>query len=292
MLSFCSPVAARAVIVALAFVGGSIAPVAAQSTATSAPTEGRNLVVDHLVPHRATYTMRLGTTAAGSGVVNARGEMDYSFGETCDGWTVENTTRLTLFYVDGPPMDSEWRYATWESKDGLRYNFTAETRRNGRVTETIDGTAELQAVGGPGAVRFSEPEEQSMDLPAGTWFPNAHFIEMMARARNNDPQFLGLLFDGSDIGEIYEVSALIGPPLPAPAPAADLGEGAALLDSPSRRYMIAFYDHADPNESLPLYEIHLEYHRNGVGRRILQDFIDFTLEVSLDSLESLPAPDC
>jgi len=40
-------------------------------------------------PHRALYSMTLGTTKQSSGVVAARGSMAFEWGETCDGWTVE-----------------------------------------------------------------------------------------------------------------------------------------------------------------------------------------------------------
>ena len=39
--------------------------------------------------HRALYTMTLGTSRTDSGVTGAHGAMAYQWGETCDGWTVE-----------------------------------------------------------------------------------------------------------------------------------------------------------------------------------------------------------
>ena len=46
-------------------------------------------------PHRALYSLTLGSSAkSGSGVLGASGAMYYEWGETCDGWTVEQRFRL------------------------------------------------------------------------------------------------------------------------------------------------------------------------------------------------------
>ena len=42
-----------------------------------------------IAPHRALYTMELATAKSDSGVAAANGTMAYQWGETCDGWTIE-----------------------------------------------------------------------------------------------------------------------------------------------------------------------------------------------------------
>src|SRR5271170_5024387 len=70
-----------------------------------------------LVPHRAIYKMSLASTHSGSGVTAASGAMSYKFGDSCDGWTVENKTALTYAYSEGAPVATTWDFVTWESKD-------------------------------------------------------------------------------------------------------------------------------------------------------------------------------
>ncbi len=51
-------------------------------------------------PHRALYSLTLDSARSGSGVLGATGAMYYEWGETCDGWTVEQRFRLRLSYAE------------------------------------------------------------------------------------------------------------------------------------------------------------------------------------------------
>ncbi|MBV8651505.1 MAG: DUF1849 family protein, partial [Alphaproteobacteria bacterium] len=54
---------------------------------------GAALAAD-IAPHRALYSMTLGSAKPNSGVVSANGTMGFQWGETCDGWTVEQRYKL------------------------------------------------------------------------------------------------------------------------------------------------------------------------------------------------------
>src|SRR5690349_8740212 len=88
-----------------------------------------------IAPHRALYAMTLGAARNDSGVVDARGTMDYEWGETCDGWTIEQRYRLRMRYAETPDVDIVSSFVTWESKDGLRYRFNQKQTRNGEVDQ-------------------------------------------------------------------------------------------------------------------------------------------------------------
>src|SRR5262249_1751860 len=94
-----------------------------------------------IAPHRALYSMTLGSIRNASEVPDARGAMVYQWGETCDGWTIEQRYRLKLRYSGAGDTDVVSRFITWESKDGLRYRFSEKETRNGSVTEEISGEA-------------------------------------------------------------------------------------------------------------------------------------------------------
>src|ERR1700739_3991531 len=70
-----------------------------------------------ITPHRALYTMSLGNARNDSGVVDARGTMDYEWGETCDGWTIEQRYRLKMRYAETSDVDILSSFVTWEAKD-------------------------------------------------------------------------------------------------------------------------------------------------------------------------------
>jgi len=100
-----------------------------------------------IAPHRALYTMVLASAKTDSGVADARGTMQYEWGESCDGWTIEQRYRLRMRYGETPDADIVSSFVTWESKDGLRYRFNRRKTRNGEVDREIRGRL------GAGAVR-------------------------------------------------------------------------------------------------------------------------------------------
>ncbi len=94
-------------------------------------------------PHRALYSLTLGTAKSASGVVGASGAMTYEWGETCGGWTVEQRFRLRLEYTDQDAAEITSNLVTWESKSGDRYRFNERRMRNGALDEEIRGEAHL-----------------------------------------------------------------------------------------------------------------------------------------------------
>src|SRR5205085_2896707 len=74
-----------------------------------------------IAPHRALYSMSLSAAKQNSGIVAARGSMVFEWGETCDGWTVEQRYKLRMRYAEDNEVEIASNFVTWEAKDGLRY---------------------------------------------------------------------------------------------------------------------------------------------------------------------------
>ena len=235
-----------------------------------------------LSPHRAIYHMALASTRAGSGVAGATGTMSYQFGDSCDGWIVENRIAVTYSYTEGGQADTTTDFLTWESKDGLRYRFRMRNTRDGQVTDDIEGTAELKGKGLGGTAKFTRPEVVSIPLPKGTLFPTEHTVKLMEAAQGGNHSLLRVVFDGSDAQGPYDVNALIGK-----SHAMEANSASPLLDSPS----LAFFP-LDSQESTPDFEMRLNYHDNGVAQNIIQAFKNFSLEGRLESIEPLPKHGC
>ena len=115
-----------------------------------------------LIGHRAMYGMSLDSADAATGIVDARGAMEYRFADTCDGWTVENRTFLTINYDEGDESKTTWSFVSWESKDGLDYRFRVQHSRNDKIVEdeckSYLGTH--QGVAGPDGV-LAKPVDQA-----------------------------------------------------------------------------------------------------------------------------------
>lgn len=246
-----------------------------------------------LVAHRAIYKMSLASAKSGSGVTAASGAMSYKFGDSCDGWIVENKTALTFAYSDGAPVSTTWDFVTWESKDGLHYRFRVRSTRDGAVNEEIDGTADLDGKGKGGVAKFTLPEPKSLKLPPGTLFPTEHTLRMIELAQHGEHLAERTLFDGTGTDQTFAVSAIIGKAAQGPnAGVPDLpGINRLLLANTSWPMQMAFFP-AGSDEPEPDYEVGVRYYQNGVADDVLQSFGTFSLRGTLEKLEALPKPDC
>ena len=266
----------------------SFAALAMLSQAAPAANAGADLVA-----HRAIYKMSLASSKSGSGVTAASGAMSYKFGDSCDGWIVENKTALTFAYSDGAPVSTTWDFVTWESKDGLHYRFRVRSTRDGTVNEEIDGTADLDGKGKGGIAKFTLPEAKSLPLPPGTLFPTEHTLRMIELAQHGEHLAERTLFDGTGTDQTFAVSAIIGKAAQGPnSGAPDLpGINRLLLAATSWPMQMAFFpDGSDDPE--PDYEVGVRYYQNGVADEVLQSFGNFSLKGTLEKLEALPKPDC
>ena len=183
-----------------------------------------------IAPHRALYIMSLGNARNNSGVVDARGTMDYEWGETCDGWTIEQRYRLKMRYAESSDVDIVSSFVTWESKDGLRYRFNQKQTRNGEVDQEIRGEARLDGPGKGGVAEFTKPEAQTLKLEPGVLFPSAHTILLINSARAGENFISRLVFDGATDENAVQVSAVIGVKVTADRAAATLSP---LLSDPA-----------------------------------------------------------
>jgi hypothetical protein len=242
----------------------------------------------NIAPHRALYTMTLGSARNDSGVVDARGTMDYEWGESCDGWTIEQRYRLKMRYSETQDVDIVSSFVTWESKDGLRYRFNQKQTRNGEVDQEIRGEARLDGAGKGGVAEFSKPQTQTLRLEPGVLFPSAHTMLLIDAAHEAESFVSRLVFDGATDENAVQVSAAIGVKL-APEPAAAVQN--PLLERPSWRIRLAFFP-ADASAEKPDYELGMRLLDNGVSQDMVIDYGEYSIRAKLDDIEPLAKPNC
>lgn len=241
-----------------------------------------------IAPHRALYSMSLGSTRNDSGIVDANGTMDYEWGETCDGWTIEQRYRLKMRYAENRDVDITSSFVTWESKDGLHYRFNQRQTRNGEVDEEIRGEAQLDGPGKGGTAEFSKPQPQTLTLAPGVLFPSAHTILLIDKAEAGETFVSRQVFDGASDENAVLVSAVIGAKLAADPAAAKLSP---LLQRPGWRVRLAFFP-ADAKAEEPDYELGMRLLDNGVSRDMVIDYGDYSIRAKLDDIEALTKPSC
>jgi hypothetical protein len=244
-----------------------------------------------LAPHKAEYALGLKSAKQGSGIAGLKGSMSFTFADSCDGWAMENKTVMVMQQAEGDEIESRWSFLTWEAKDGLSYRFRVNSWRDGEKVEEIEGSATLEAAGGPGKAILTKPESKTIRLPRGTLFPAAHTRLLLAEAARGKNSFQRLVFDGSSLDSPQEVSALIGSAKPAPPKSASGLAAHPLLAHPSWPSHMAFFK-TGGKDGLPSYEISLRYFDNGIADDVIEDYGNFTVRSTLSKLEPLPRPDC
>lgn len=250
----------------------------AQPTAVAA-------IASEIAPHRAIYRMALKSARSGSKVNDVRGSMLFEWADACDGWTTEQRFQLRFVYAEGEAMNMTTTYATWEAKDGQRYRFNVRKLVNGELDEEVRGDAALNDSTG-GVARFAKPDEMEMPLPVGTMFPTTHTLAVLDHARREESFFSSTVFDGADAEGTTEISAVIGRPGVAGAPADPL-----LRDQKAWSVRLAFFP-ADSDSAAPEYEMGMRLLRNGVAESMVIDYGDFAVDAVLEKIEALPKSGC
>lgn len=240
-----------------------------------------------IMPHRALYTMSLVRAGHNAGVAAASGTMEYEWGETCDGWTIEQRYRLKIGYAESPDVNLASDFVTWESKDGLRYRFNQLERRNGTVDQEVRGSAKLDGPGEGGVATFEKPSNKTFKLPHGVLFPSAHTIFLINQAEAGANFIAREVFDGATVDNAVLVSAVIGPKVEPDAAA----RKSPLLNRPGWRVRLAFFP-PDPKAETPDYELGMLLLDDGVSRDMIIDYGDYAIRAKLDDIEALPKPSC
>ncbi len=225
----------------------------------------------HLIAHRALYRMTL-EKARSTDILGATGEMGYEVIDACDGWAVRQRLDMHIANSEGQTINMVSDYATWESKDGLRFRFHMKQTTDEAVTAQTDGDARLERTGGPGVAHYTVPHKADKPLPPGTLFPMAHTARLLQRAEAGDRHFTLPLFDGTDETG-GELSSIVVTNLSAPMKL----RWPALSVLPSAVVDIAFFALAS-HDMLPDYDTSMRYWTNGVADNIRMDFGDFVMK--------------
>jgi hypothetical protein len=243
-----------------------------------------------LVPHRATYDMKLSVARSNSGIVEVNGRMVLEMVDSCDAWEVKQRIKLKFLRNDGDEFDTDSSFISYETKDGLGLRFSVRNIQDQEVEEELRGHADLEAVGGKGSASFSLPEARSFELPPGTLFPTSHLALIIRHARDGDKSVSYSVFDGARLDGAFTVNAVIGRPPRGPAPPVrgDVG----LLRQQAWGVRLAFFAAGDQGTANPEYELALDLLANGIARSMLLDYGDFAVDARLVQLQALPRPRC
>jgi EipB-like len=265
----------------------SAGPVAVIVLALSALSAG---AAPTIVPHRAVYDLALDTTSGDTGPADIQGRLVFEeIGNACDGYTV-NTRFVTRVESEKASVINDLRSATWESADGSSYRFVTKNYVNDVLVDQTDGMANRD--GGEVTVDLTLPEEDRFDLASDVLFPTEHVHRILAAAQAGEKIVAADVFDGSDTGrKSFSTTTVIGPRRPPAGNAGGVGDE-VLGDMASWTVTIGYFDADAENPDTPSYEFSYDLFENGVSRRIVLGYGDFTLIGDLTGIEFLSAPHC
>jgi hypothetical protein len=250
--------------------------------AVLAPTAPAAAPVE-LLPHRAAYRLSLADTDRAARLERVQGGLVLEFRATCDGWVSQQRMGFVAEPAEGPGFTYDVRSSTWESRDRTQLRFNVRSYDGKELQEEFRGLARLEAPGGKGTARYTEPEDTAVELPPGTIFPTEHVQELITAARAGERFLSRPVFDGSGEDALTTATAIIGEPK-----AATLRNGRT-----ERRWPISLaYFPQGKDDMLPQTELTFELGEDGVFHAFVLDYGDYALKAELEKLEPFEQPTC
>jgi hypothetical protein len=250
-----------------------------------------------LAPHRAVYDMTLGTSRSGSSVTAVTGRMVFEItGSACEGYTQNMRFVTEMRSNEGEPVLSDQRSSTWEDGQGRIFRFNTTQLRNQKPAETTVGDANRAGPAGEVKVDITKPAKSSKTLASGTFFPVQHSIALLEAAKSGKDKFRADIYDGSEKGEkAYDTSARIGKMMPPGANASlpSLKASDPLERMPAWPVTISYYERGQSGQdATPVYELSFVFFENGVSRRLVIDYGDFSIKGELSRIDFLEPTKC
>jgi hypothetical protein len=244
-----------------------------------------------LQPHRAIYSVTM--LEKGKTGMGAPGTYAFELRQTCEGYVINQRMRLEMEGAKGAAVSEQTSQMT-ESRDGRKLRFEHRTSLNGKQTSYKRGDATLEE-DGRGQALFTDPEGQSVALPAGTLFPNAINRLTIRHAKAGDGGFDALFFYGEKVKPPQSVNIVIGR---VPKRLADLkipeGDEAISANRDRIYYRGGFFD-TDPTEKNggeAAFEMSSLMLDNGIELYGTHEEGEGGIEYRITRLEALPKPTC
>ncbi len=251
--------------------------------------------IDKLRAHRAVYDLAMVESSDRSGITGMNGRIVYEMkGSVCEGFAVRFRF-LTNVQTSRKGFTTDQRSTTYESGDGLDFNFVTQSYLNGQLEQEVRGTADRS---GPSVnVKLSKPEKLDVKLDKGI-FMTQHIAAIIDAAKSNETILSATVFDGSDKGdELVDTTAIVGK---TKRSVSDLkGEPKEVVEAFEREeswpVSVSYFstaESANAGERLPVYQVSFLLQESGVSRDLMMRYDDYSLRGSLKKVEFLPSKPC
>lgn len=281
--------------------GFRLTPVVATALmVTAAPAAAASNGPIIMVPHRAVYDMVLAETRSGSTVTDVQGRMVFEItGSACEGYTQNMRFVTRMSNAEGQPSVSDLRSTTFEDGTATSFRFSTVQLRDEKGGEEAVGEAARTDRNADLTVDLTRPEKKSVKLGRNIYLPVQHSIALVEAGRTGQTRLKADLYDGSEQGDkVYETTSTIGAEVVAGGnkklPAV---KNAEPLDGLSAwPVSISYYEKsAAKQDAAPAYELGFLFYENGVSRKLVIDYGDFSIKGDLKEitfLDQTPSAKC
>ena len=243
-----------------------------------------------IAAHRAVYDLELDLSGGKPGNSDIEGRLVLeTMGSACEGYTV--TTRfVTRISGSDQTVVNDLRSTTWEAGDGSSYRFVTKNYIGKSLADETDGIATREDASI--AVDLKAPEETAFTLDSKTLFPTQHVLRIIQAAEAGEKIVTADVFDGSDTGKkTYSTTTVIGARREPGQDGGGVGED-VLGGFASWPVTVGYFDNDAENKETPTYEFSYDLFSNGVSRKIVLDYGDFTLVGALKQIDFLDNKPC
>ena len=246
---------------------------------TSGYSGGTNAAT--VTPHRAFYEMRLGMANQNSAVQAVNGRSAFTLNLDCSGWQSNEDYLIEFTNKEGKIDRILSRFTSWESSNGDMYSFEINERSSFQKKESFNGYAEIKAK--DGRAYFQTENDVEIKLPTDTYFPIQHLNAILDSANSGKTILAASVFTGAKPGDaLLSTNTVIGvwKDEVAEDSMAEFGQDG---------YWPVHTAYFKPQAvaSAPEYEIHYSMQPNGIVRRYVIDYGDFTVIADLLKLEKV-----
>ena len=239
-----------------------------------------------LLSHRAAYRLSLHNVATQGGISAVRGALVMEWRASCEGWISNQRLGFVADTNEGGDFVYDVRFSSWESLDHKKLRFNVRSFDGGTPFEEFRGQAMLEAPGKAGIANYIKPQEDSVELPAGTIFPTLHMNRLVEAAQKGQIVINHEVFDGSGPDALSSVSAFIGE-----AKVSMVGTGSEQHDEEVWPVRLAYYS-GQSGVDTPDFQISFGLTAQGVLYDIILDYGDFALQADLEEMETFETPKC
>ncbi len=233
-----------------------------------------------LLPHEASYVVRLGTSPSAPTVGTAR----QLLGKDCGVWRLERDVRTEIGFSASLRLTSESELRGVE-RDGAVFDYQLRRVQNG-AEQAIAGRVSA-ARNGTRADLILPSRPLSLTLPAGVVLPVSAFAYVIDALKRGDTSFSFMMYDAELTSDALQVDGGVAP---ADALRPARSDGARLPAGTTWPVEIRF-SRTGAN-ARPLFTVTLLLHEGGVLDRLTVNTGLLAASVDLVSFKPLPRPDC